>query len=60
MAEKGYEGLFEYEFAEQHLYLAKQIDIDSYDEPENYIEGIDENDIKIDYCVTPNKIFSFL
>ena len=29
-------------------------------EPENYIEGIDENDIKIDYCVTPNKIFSFL
>ena len=29
-------------------------------EPENYIEGFDENDIKIDYCVTPNKIFSFL
>ena len=37
---------FEYEFAEQHLYLAKQIDIDSYDEPENDIE-LDNNKIYI-------------
>ena len=32
----------------------------SFYPPENSIEGINNDDIKMDYCITPNKIFSFL
>lgn len=28
--------------------------------PEDYIDGINKHDIKMNYCVTPNKVFSFL
>lgn len=31
----------------------------SFFEPEEKIDGIFEEDIKLDYCVTPNEIYTF-
>ena len=31
----------------------------SFFEPESFIEDINKNDIPLNYCVTPNKVFSF-
>ena len=58
-AELGMEKVFMIDFLSNLSKKTIKIGLSLY-EPENYIEGFDENDIKIDYCVTPNKIFSFL
>lgn len=31
----------------------------SFFEPEQVIEGTDQNDVKLDYCISPKKIYSF-
>jgi 5-formyltetrahydrofolate cyclo-ligase len=31
----------------------------SFFDAEELIEGVFENDVKLDYCVTPNTVFSF-